>query len=154
MAAILQHDSRLNQADMRRLNMETAKMTIEVQSENNMQKMREALETLLNLAYEVQDANSEYGPKTSVPARFIIDLAKSALAEPPRNYEVGTAEEQLARFIAFCKGQRLHSSGHADTCNPQCPCRDGSDLNLCALAWAQLPYDADAEKKGESDGSR
>ena len=42
-------------------------------------KLREALETLLNLAYEVQDANSEYGPKTSVSAQFIIDVAKSAL---------------------------------------------------------------------------
>lgn len=60
--------------------------------------------------------------------------------EPPKNCEVGNAKEQLARFIAFCKGQRLHSSGHADTCNPKCPCRDGGDINLCALTWAQMPY--------------
>ena len=48
-------------------------------------KLREALETLLNLAYEVQDANSEYGPKTSVPTQFFIDVAKSTLSAPPRN---------------------------------------------------------------------
>ena len=48
----------------------------------NAAAMREALKRLLNLAYEVQDLNSEDGPKTSVPTQFIIDVTKSALSAP------------------------------------------------------------------------
>lgn len=64
-------------------------------------KLREALETLLNLAYEVQDANSECGPKTCISAQFIIDTAKSALAEPPRNCDRFQTKEDAA--MAFNK---------------------------------------------------
>ena len=63
-------------------------------------KLREALETLLNLAYEVQDANSEYGPKTSVPAQFIIDVAKSALSAPPRNCDKYPHDQALRIWSA------------------------------------------------------
>lgn len=96
-------------------------------------KQREALEALIAYwDWNGYDATRELQLK---------DKARAALSEPPRNCEVGKAKEQLARFIAFCKGQRLHSSGHADTCNPKCPCLDGGDVNLCALAWAQMPYE-------------
>ena len=64
--------------------------------ESNVQKMREALETVLNLAYEVQDANSEYGPKTSIPTQFIIDVIKPALSASPRNCDL-YKDEQSAR---------------------------------------------------------
>lgn len=43
-------------------------------------KLREALEALLNLAYEVEDMNSDSGPRTSMPTKFVIDTAKAALA--------------------------------------------------------------------------
>ena len=71
----------------------------------------------------------------------LCDMLKSALAAPPRQCDVGTAEGQVKRFTIFCKSQRLHSPGHADFCNPKCPCRDGGDINLCALTWAQMPYE-------------
>ena len=106
-------------------------------------KLRDALTKILHLTNSLDE-------DCAVDPVEIRDIAKAALAEPVKNCEVGNAKEQLARFIAFCKGQRLHSSGHADTCNPKCPCRDGGDLNLCALTWAQMSY---VEKEGDSDGN-
>lgn len=101
-------------------------------------KLREALKTLLNLAYEVQDANSEYGPKTSVPAQFIIDVAKPALAEPVKNCEVGTAGEQHTRFRGFCR--------RMSPCS-KCPVsrvRTPSDIETsCAAIWAQMSYESE-----------
>lgn len=101
---------------------------------DNMQKMREALETLLNLAYEVQDANSEYGPKISVPAQFIIDVAKSALSAP-RNCDVGTVEEQYKRFKKFC------FDNMGDGMNePRCSkCPVGKSKTSCKFDWMQMP---------------
>lgn len=62
-------------------------------------KLRKALETLLNLAYEVQDANSECGPRVCITAQFIIDEAKSALTAPPRNCDrFSTWEEANKAF--------------------------------------------------------
>lgn len=118
----------------------------------NMQKMREALENCANMGEQI-DCQLGSSDETVYAFRHerclaynISECARAALAAPPRNCDVGTAEEQVARFIAFCKGQRLHSSGHADTCNPKCPCRDGGDINLCALTWAQMPYEEGGEK--------
>lgn len=53
--------------------------------EGNQQKIRYALETLLNLAWVVQDENRDCWTKTKVPEQFIIDVARSALSEPARN---------------------------------------------------------------------
>ena len=62
--------------------------------------------------------------------------SKAALAEPARNCDVGTVEEQSARIRKFCSKNGL--------------CRDGSyrcencgflyDPN-CELSWAQMPYE-------------
>lgn len=113
----------------------------------NYAAMREALEYVLDFDATDDTAMEDGltdGERVAEYADHIEECqkkARAALASPPRNCDVGTAKEQLARFIAFCKGQRLHSSGHADTCNPKCPCRDGGDVNLCALTWAQMPYE-------------
>lgn len=95
---------------------------------NNMAAMREALKRLLNLAYEVQDLNSEDGPKTSVPAQFVIDVAKSALSAPARNCDVGTASQQAERFNAFCGGKNcLECTLFPDS--------------RCEMAWMQMSYE-------------
>lgn len=72
-----------------------------------------------------------------------IDKCFAAIAAPPRNCDVGTAEEQAERFDMFC----LH-----DFCNKNCPLygkiktkADGG----CVLAWAQMPY-----KEGGNDGKQ
>ena len=111
---------------------------------NEIKSTRDALESISAWA----EANlRDYGDDWRLHNR-LCDMLKAALALPRRNCDVGTLEEQLARFITFCKGQRLHSSGHAGSCNPKCPCRDGGDLNLCALAWGQMPYEVDSQRGG------
>jgi hypothetical protein len=61
-------------------------------------------------------------------------VAKTALAEPLKNYEVGTAEEQSNRFFAFCNKHQTF-----DGCS-DCPL-EGSDR--CEIAWAQMPYESE-----------
>ena len=63
-----------------------------------------------------------------------LDKAKAALAEPIRNCDVGTAEEQYARVRAFCK---RHKVGLRCV---DCPVNGGRPKN-CALIWAQMPYE-------------
>ena len=61
---------------------------------------------------------------------------ESALSDPPRNCDVGTAEEQLDRYGLFCQNK--------------CPiCENRHSCHICGeryrmkcmVAWAQLPYD-------------
>ena len=63
-----------------------------------------------------------------------LDKAKAALAEPIRNCDVGTAEEQYARVRAFCK---RHKDGLRCV---DCPVNGVLPKN-CALIWAQMPYE-------------
>ena len=63
-----------------------------------------------------------------------LDKAKAALAEPIRNCDVGTAEEQYARVRAFCK---RHKVGLRCV---DCPV-NGIFPKNCALIWAQMPYE-------------
>ena len=69
----------------------------------------------------------------------------AALAKPPRQCDVGTAREQDARLWSYCAETRC-----GDTL-----CRNGNcsleDIRMCALRWAQMPYEAN--KKGEVDDS-
>lgn len=60
--------------------------------------------------------------------------AKAALAEPVKNCEVGTAEEQSDRMDAVYCSKRLCAKG-------KCPLfKPGGD---CSLIWAQMPYEAE-----------
>ena len=104
--------------------------------------LREALELCVKgmCGYCRMDAEARGMTTECVNGCEALLMAKAALAAPPRNCDVGTEGEQVKRFTIFCKSQRLHSPGHADFCNPKCPCRDGGDINLCALTWAQMPY--------------
>lgn len=66
--------------------------------------------------------------------RIVRQILKSALSAPPRNCDVGTAEEQKERFMEFCddeKGDRQHCR-NCRLCNE----------DDCELAWAQMPYEA------------
>ena len=55
-----------------------------------------------------------------------LDKAKSALAEPIRNCDVGTAEEQAKR--------------HRDWCNSNV-CKCASSCKICFAKWSQMPYE-------------
>ena len=67
----------------------------------------------------------------------------AALAEPPRNCEVGSVDEQAERFREFCDDEK----GHREHCRN---CRLCNAVD-CELAWAQLPYDMNEEKGGANE---
>ena len=64
----------------------------------------------------------------------------NALSAPPRNCDVGTAEEQAVRFDAFVRDRRGDLN-----CTGKCPAHNGVDFGVvdCVLQWAQMPYAAE-----------
>ena len=76
------------------------------------------------------------GSDTEVVLDQIIRYADAALAAPPRNCDVGTAEEQTKRFYDYCDKNACID----------CPLLSAASTN-CRLAWAQMPYTADAPEK-------
>ena len=70
-----------------------------------------------------------------------IDRVVSAIDKPPRNCDVGSADEQIKRWEKFC--QEHHEYWRPDKsltaiqkCN--CPCHEGNGCNY--FVWAQMPY--------------
>lgn len=64
----------------------------------------------------------------------MLEAANTALAKPPRNCDVGTAEEQFKCYLAFC-----HSESRGCKHCPANRTRVRGTSN-CDLAWAQMPY--------------
>ena len=68
-----------------------------------------------------------------------LDKAKAALAEPPRNCDVGTDEEQSRRYEELCYrhtcGSRCSASG--------CPMYE---YDCSPFAWGQMPYEEGGAK--------
>lgn len=96
-------------------------------------KLRETLNKVLNGIKHLSRIHNDDLPEDvrATLGRMAFD-ANESLAEPVRNYEVGTAEEQKMRFDLFCHGRKC----------------EGCCLYLsmsCALSWAQMPY---AEQEG------
>lgn len=97
-------------------------------------KLREALTKILNLTNSLDE-------DCAVDPVEIRDIAKAALAEPVKNCEVGTAEEQEVRFRNYCWN---HSSRDK---NMECQCPiDAEGKAGCKLTWAQLPYEEGGAK--------
>ena len=70
------------------------------------------------------------------------DMAKAALSAPPRNCDVGTAEEQAKRFHSFCKKFQSDIQG---MCSSQCPCISCYGMCHCITKWEQIPYEEEKE---------
>ena len=70
----------------------------------------------------------------------ILEVVNAALSVPPRNCDVGTAEEQYARVRAFCKIHHKVGLKCVD-----CPVNGVLPKN-CALIWSQMPYDEGGAK--------
>ena len=102
----------------------------------NAAAMRAALERVIEIAKREWDAFRE-----TAAMKEMHDICEAALASPPRNCDVGTAEEQFERWQSFC-------DKFDDDCKG-CPC-DGhsSSLTYCFSKWAQLPYE-EGDKDGE-----
>ena len=128
--------------------------------EANNRAMREAL---LKIYREIRSYCFDYGEgesHKSLVDRIVDDppdytsyrdsileidrIVESALAEPPRNCDVGSAEEQAARMRLFCETNGTDKFG-----KPRCEDCRFLWTNRCALEWAQMPY-----KEGETNGSR
>lgn len=102
---------------------------------NDMREMREAL-------VKIRDMIMGGGFDGRSPA-YIVNICDSALAAPPRQCDVGTAEEQAKRFNDFC-------STHI--CN-KCVVHDKMAHSFndgilerafsCRLVFSQMPYEAE-----------
>ena len=105
-------------------------------------KMREAIKRIRDGVLK--------GEASSGNLAWIVNLCDECLAMPPRNCDVGTAEEHAERFKKFCRNHQFISVESEDgfppvyVCsNESCPLHDyyiahGEDS--CELAWAQMPY--------------
>lgn len=91
---------------------------------NNAAKMHKALENSNGLLEELALIG-----EWSESAKEQIAENNAALAAPPRNCDIGTAEEQDWRFNDFCS---------RTGCN-KCPLNKG--VEECALGWAQMLYE-------------
>lgn len=70
-----------------------------------------------------------------------LDKAKAALSAPPRNCDVGTAEEQAERYGRYCD-TFTRDGMHCETC----PCCGKIPFGKCEFAYAQLPYEEGVAK--------
>lgn len=87
---------------------------------------------LRDLAEAVAHMNDDGYWNSSASICALVDKAKNALAEPVRNCDVGTVDEQTKRKFEFC--QKQGSCGN-------CSLNRGQSITPCVLAWAQMPYE-------------
>ena len=105
----------------------------ETKPSGNAAKLREALEKIrsnLTMTYQ-----SEEEERDLIVEAF--NIAGEALAEPPRNCDVGTPDEQSARYESYCFDNRS-----MEKCCGDCLLLPYAS---CELAWAQLPYESEAD---------
>lgn len=94
-------------------------------------KMREALVLALSLL------DLKEGVSYKTVSQKDLDFMKDALAAPPRNCDVGMVEEQHTRFCAWCHKRGIDGNYKVDCAHPDMSC------DLCALRWAQMPYESE-----------
>ena len=68
---------------------------------------------------------------------YAEDVITAALAKPPRNCDVGTAEEQLDRYGVYCQN-RCTSCDDRHYCHI---CGERYRMK-CMMEWTQMPYKA------------
>ena len=116
--------------------METTTPTREKSSSvGNAEAMRKAL---LEASIALSDATHHH--MTEDDAKDCLAVIETAITEPPRNCDVGTAEEQAERFYAFC-GYHRFQSGIKGMCSSLCPCIRCRDMCNCITTWEQMPYE-------------
>lgn len=110
----------------------------------NAAKLREVCEKMLDLL--TAEGFEDGGMSIELDEKQVImwrNRFRAALAEPLRNCDVGTAEEQSVRMAEFCRAQCKKTDG-VRLCSG---CRffelAGTE---CPFAWAQLPYEEGCAK--------
>ena len=103
---------------------------------DNVAKIREALKQIVDITMPCEGVTS-----TELQ---VNDIAYDAISAPPRNCDVGTAEEQERRWHANC-GIGIPNCKH---CNVYEQARKSGlvdDKNMirfdCRFIWAQMPYE-------------
>lgn len=103
----------------------------------NTAKLREALESFV-MEYD-RPTFRECECTSCRRVTALVCHAKAALAAPPRNCDVGTAEEQAERFKRFCDEHT--DSGSNPSCG-MCPILSainrGGTKDRCPFYWAQM----------------
>lgn len=105
---------------------------------SNVKSMREAL-----MEASIALSSATHHHLTEDDAKDCLAVIESALSKPPRNCDVGTADEQAKRFHSFCEKFQSRIQG---MCSPQCPCKDCCDKCQCLIKWAQTPYEEGGAK--------
>lgn len=101
-------------------------------------KLRGVLETLRELLGDLlRLGDAEYHDDFS----NFCDIIDAALAEPPRNCDVGTADDWLARFNVVC--ERCYGS--------DCDHRlfKNEEVCDCFARWLQMPYESEVSDGNE-----
>ena len=84
---------------------------------------------------------------TEDDAKECLEVVDAALAEPLKNCEVGTVEEQTERFRKFCFAH-THKNGTDFRCHKNCPAKNyigGWGIPYCQVRWGQLPYEGEVK---------
>ena len=134
--SVIQATVSRSDAEIDRLRREVAELRKQI---GNAAKLREAVQSILGLAYEVAAETEE--PRCKISNDWLIETCKAALAEPPRQCDVGDANEQSDRFDAYCKDN--------DCKTKSCPA-DRMGFVSCSLVWANLPYNESEVSHGNA----
>ena len=104
--------------------------------EGNNKEMREALnEIRARLSYLYRRTDGTFNP----PAlKEIYEIAETAIAKQPRNYDVRTSDEQSERFRSFCSNFQSDIRG---MCHPRCQCIGCRNKCHCLTKWLQMKYE-------------
>lgn len=103
-------------------------------------KLREALVKIEKMAHcDLCNVYPKYRDKFNDMIGGIELEARVALSAPPRNCDVGTAQEQDERFHRFCV--KHHTGSCAGCHNPVGDYTVANGVRECALVWAQMPYE-------------
>ena len=106
----------------------------------NAAKLREALATAIILLKACEWPDDT--PMQDVAE--VMDEIEKTLSAPPRNCDVGTADEQAERFILFCRRNSFRG-----VCNDSCKFANVNrrlgwqeiGQARCFPFWAQMPYE-------------
>ena len=108
-------------------------------------KLREALEAAKNFVDNVGKAALGDNIDAITICQCAAKLSgriEAALAEPARNCDVGTPEEQRERFSNFCTNNTDPEDIDGLRCDKRCPLY--KDHPNCGWEWLHLPYASEA----------
>ena len=111
----------------------------------NYAKLREALEAAKNFVDNVGKAALSDNIDAITICQCAAKLSgriEAALAEPARNCDVGTPEEQRERFSNFCTNNTDPEDIDGWRCDKRCPLY--KDHPNCGWEWLHLPYASEA----------